>query len=44
VTTLQTMYRGLAPHKIMPMPGTHKVLLGKNLRCAAVCPRALRYV
>ncbi len=24
MTTLQTMYRGLAPHKIMPMPGTHK--------------------
>jgi hypothetical protein len=20
------MYRGLAPHKIMPMPGTHKTL------------------
>jgi hypothetical protein len=26
MTTLQTMYRGLAPHKIMPMPGTHKLL------------------
>ena len=24
MTTLQTMYRGLTPHKIMPMPGTHK--------------------
>ena len=23
MTTLQIMYRGLAPHKIMPMPGTH---------------------
>jgi hypothetical protein len=26
MTTLQTMYRGLSPHKIMPMPGTHKGL------------------
>ena len=26
MTTLQTMYRGLAPHKIMPMPGTHHTL------------------
>ncbi len=24
MTTLQTMYRGLASHKIMPMPGTHQ--------------------
>jgi hypothetical protein len=24
MTTLQTMYRGLSPHKITPMPGTHK--------------------
>jgi hypothetical protein len=23
MTTLQTMYRGLSPHKITPMPGTH---------------------
>ena len=23
-TSFQTMYRGLTPHKIMPMPGTHK--------------------
>jgi hypothetical protein len=27
MTTLQTMYRGLAPHKIMPMPGTHKKIM-----------------
>jgi hypothetical protein len=26
MTTLQTMYRGLSPHKIMPMPGTHMAL------------------
>jgi len=26
LTASQTMYRGLAPHKIMPMPGTHKFL------------------
>ncbi len=24
MTTLRIMYRGLAPHKIMPMPGTHQ--------------------
>jgi hypothetical protein len=24
MTASQTMYRGLSPHKIMPMPGTHK--------------------
>ncbi len=23
MTAFQTMYRGLSPHKIMPMPGTH---------------------
>jgi hypothetical protein len=26
MNTLQTMYRGLTPQKIMPMPGTHHPL------------------
>ena len=26
MTTLQTMYRGLTAHKIVPMPGTHKAI------------------
>jgi hypothetical protein len=35
MTTLQTMYRGLAPHKIMPMPGTHH---GLQWMLAIACP------
>ncbi|MES9901396.1 MAG: hypothetical protein ABW168_01785, partial [Sedimenticola sp.] len=26
MTTSQISYRGLTPHKIMPMPGTHKAV------------------
>ena len=28
------MYRGLSPHKIMPMPGTHKNILRTSRRCS----------
>jgi hypothetical protein len=27
MTTLQTMYRELTPHKIMPMPAKHKKII-----------------
>jgi hypothetical protein len=33
------MYRGLAPHKIMPMPGTHKVLHSDGNSAALHCRR-----
>jgi len=33
------MYRGLTPHKIMPMPGTHKAL--HRTRCARAVNAAL---
>jgi len=32
MTAFQTMYRGLSPHKIMPMPGTHKFLQRTQLK------------
>ena len=35
LTSFQTMYRGLAPHKTMPMPGTHKAI-----NCAPSAPDA----
>jgi len=39
------MYRGLAPHKIMPMPGTHKALVRMQTTLRFVCTEQLdRYV
>jgi hypothetical protein len=38
MTSLWKMYRGLTPHKIMPMPGTHKAINSdaKKLRYATL--------
>jgi hypothetical protein len=41
MTTLQTMYRGLSPHKIMPMPGTHKALVRMQTTLRFVCTAQL---
>jgi hypothetical protein len=41
------MYRGLPPHKIMPMPGTHKCInvdrFYTPLRCTTLCVKPSSY-
>jgi len=45
MTSSQIRYRGLAPHKIMPMPGTHKALVRTQTTLRFVCAAQLnRYV
>ena len=38
LTPFRKMYRGLSPHKIMPMPGTHKRIQRTRQRRAPLMP------